>query len=47
MAMLQVPIVMEEITEPEALAKARAQCERFNRNTAWLQAHVSEVYTRH
>jgi hypothetical protein len=28
----QVPLVMEEITDPEELAKARAQRERFDRS---------------
>ena len=40
----QVPLVMEEITESEDLAKARAQRERFDRNSAWLQTHATEVY---
>jgi hypothetical protein len=41
------PVVMEEVTDPEALAKAQAQWERFDRNFAWLKAHAQEVYTRH
>jgi len=40
-------IVMEEVTDPVELAKARAQRERFDRNAAWLQAHPAEVYERH
>jgi hypothetical protein len=40
-------VVMEEVTDTEELARARAQDERFERNSAWLQAHASEVYTRH
>jgi hypothetical protein len=40
-------IVMEEITDPEELAKARTQRARFDRNTAWLQAHAAEVYPRY
>jgi hypothetical protein len=40
-------IVMEEVNDPEELAKAQAQDERFERNSAWLQAHVRFVYTRH
>jgi hypothetical protein len=40
----QPPIVMEEVTDPVELARARAQDERFERNWAWLQAHTSEVY---
>lgn len=47
MADKQVPLVMEEVTDPEELAKARTQRERFDRNAAWLQAHATEVYTRH
>ena len=41
------PIVMEEVTDPEELAKARAQRERFDRNSAWLQAHITEIYARY
>lgn len=40
-------IVMEEVPDPEELAKARAQDERFDRNSAWLQAHIPEVYSRY
>ena len=41
------PIVMEEVTDPEELAKARAQRERFDRNSAGLQAHIAEIYARY
>src|SRR2546421_10625208 len=37
--------VMREVTDPEELARARAQRERFDRNAAWLQAHALEVYS--
>src|SRR5262249_52944137 len=43
----QAPIIMEEVTDPEELAKARAQRERFDRNTAWLQTHAFEIYPRY
>ena len=43
MANQQVPMVMEEVTDPEELAKARVQRARFDRNSAWLQAHAKEV----
>lgn len=43
----QIPLVMEEVADPEELAKARVQRERFDRNVAWLQARASEVYTRY
>jgi hypothetical protein len=38
---------MEEVTDPEELAKARVQRARFDRNSAWLQAHAKEVYTHY
>ena len=41
------PLIMEEVTDPEELACARAHRERFDRNAAWLQAHGSEIYPRH
>ena len=41
------PIVMEEVNDPQELAKARGQDERFERNSAWLQSHIPEVYSRH
>ena len=46
MASIENRIVMEEVTDPEELAKARAQRERADRNAAWLQANASEVYSR-
>src|SRR5262245_22383038 len=41
------PVTMEIVTDPEELARARAQDERFQRNSDWLQAHVPEVYWQH
>jgi hypothetical protein len=41
------PLVMYEVTDPEELAKADAQSERFRRNSDWLQAHVPQVYAQH
>lgn len=40
-------VVMEEVTDPAELAKARVQHERFDRNSAWLQTHIAEVYSRY
>ena len=40
-------VIMEEVTDPEELAKARVQRERFDRNWAWFQAHVPEIYSRY
>jgi hypothetical protein len=43
----QNPIVMEEVTDAHGIAETRARRERFDRNSAWLQTHAKEVYTRH
>jgi len=43
----QTQIVMEEVIDGEELAKARRQREQFDRNSAWLQAHIAEVYSKH
>jgi len=40
-------IVMEDVTDPAELAEARAQREQFDRNSAWLQAHASDIYSKH
>lgn len=41
------PIVMEEVTDAEELAQARAQWARCDRNTAWFQAHAADIYPRY
>ncbi len=43
----QPPIVMEVVTDPAELARARVQDERFGRNLAWFEAHATEIYARH
>ena len=40
-------VVMEEVIDPEELAKARAEREHFDRNSAWLQVHAAEVYAHY
>lgn len=40
-------IIVEELTDPTELAAARAQRDQFDRNSDWLQAHSSEVYSTH
>jgi hypothetical protein len=47
MTNLQTPIVMEEVTDTNELLKAHQQREQFDRNSAWLQTHIVEVYTKH
>jgi hypothetical protein len=41
------PIVLEEVTDPQELQKARAQDARFARNWAWFEAHAAEIYATH
>lgn len=41
------PPQMEVLTDPEELARARAQRDRFDRNAAWLHKHAAEIYPRH
>jgi hypothetical protein len=43
----QPKIVMEEVTDEAERARARDRREQFDRNSAWLQAHIAEVYARH
>lgn len=43
----QTAVVMEEVTDSEEIARARSQRESFDLNVAWLQRHVSEVYSQH
>lgn len=47
MANQQFPILMEEVSDPEVLAKARERRERFDRNSAWFQAHTEEIFQRY
>jgi len=38
---------MEEVTDPEGIARFQAQWAQAERNSAWLQAHADEIYTQH
>ena len=40
------PIVMEEVTDPEELAKAQYRNEMFERNWGWFLDHMDEVYSQ-
>jgi len=37
-------IIMEEVTDPDELERARAQREQFDRNWAWLEAQTQDLY---
>jgi hypothetical protein len=39
-------VIIGEVTDPEAIARARAQDERARRNDEWLQAHWPEIVPR-
>ena len=43
----QDAIAMEEVTDPVEIVRARRQRERFQRNSAWLQGRVAEIYSRY
>ncbi len=40
-------LVMVEVTDPDEIAKIKAQRERGRKNSDWLQAHVPQVYAQH
>ena len=37
---------MEEVTDPEELAKTWVRRERLDRNWAWFQAQTPEIYSQ-
>ena len=39
--------IEEEVDDANELARAQRQREQFDCNSAWLQAHISEIYTNH
>lgn len=43
----RITIKMQELTDPDERARARRQREQFDRNSAWLQKHIAEVYAKH
>ena len=46
MADQPLPITMEEVTDPEELAKARTQRQRCDRNFVWFREHAAELFMR-
>ncbi len=47
MQLEKLKVEMGEITDPVELAKAHAQREQFERNFAWFQLHVKEIYQKY
>jgi hypothetical protein len=44
---LSPAIEMEEVTDAAQLAAAKRQRDQFDRNSAWLQRHILEIYANH
>ena len=40
-------IEMEEVTDARELDAAVRMREQFDRNSAWLQRHISQIYAKH
>lgn len=40
-------IVMEEVTDPVEVSRARNRREKFDRNFVWFRTHALEVYDHH
>lgn len=38
---------MWEVTDTDELVTAQKQREQFDRNSAWLQNHIADIYTEH
>lgn len=47
MSLQPIQITMEEMTDPEELARLQARSAQTERNAAWLQAHAPEIYQTH
>ena len=43
----RIVIEFENSDSPEEVAAARQQREQFDKNSAWLQAHISEIYEKY
>jgi hypothetical protein len=39
-------LVMYEVTDAEEIAKAKSQRERFNKNLAWLEPRIPQIYAQ-
>jgi hypothetical protein len=43
LALPEPKFVIEEVTDPAAIARSQAQIEHFHRNSEWLQAHWGDL----
>lgn len=45
---MNTPLVeMFEESDPKVLAESRSRHAQFEKNSDWLQSHISEVYSQH
>jgi hypothetical protein len=42
-----IEIEMEDVRDAHELERSQRQREQFDGNSAWLQAHISEIYAKH
>lgn len=47
MSLPPIKIVMEEVSDPQEVARARLQFAQAELNSDWLQAHATEIYAQH
>ncbi|MEP7338662.1 MAG: hypothetical protein ABI977_13070 [Acidobacteriota bacterium] len=47
MSLPTMKVMMEEVTDPQEIAAFQVRWAQAERNSAWLQAHAHEIYTRH
>lgn len=47
MTLPAVQVLMEEVTDPVEIAAFQARWAQAERNSAWLQAHATEIYRNH
>ena len=47
MSLRPIQITMEEVTDPQEIAEFQARRAQAEHNSAWLQAHAHEIYTRY
>jgi hypothetical protein len=46
-AVPESPIHIEELTDPDEIARARARRARFDRNWEWFKARAQQIYDAH
>lgn len=47
MSLPPIEIVMEDVSDPQEIARAHSQFAQAELNSRWLEAHATEIYLRH